>query len=94
MAEQLNTNEFTFENHFYGSVTVGERGQIVIPAEARKRYKIETGDKLLVLAPPHDKGIMLCKIDDIRQFMTLFLDSLKNVEALEREREEAAIDAQ
>jgi AbrB family looped-hinge helix DNA binding protein len=33
---------------FYGSITVSERGQIVIPAEARKDFNIKTGDKLLV----------------------------------------------
>ena len=33
---------------FYGSVTVSERGQIVIPVEARKDFNIRTGDKLLV----------------------------------------------
>lgn len=83
--------EFRFEDHFYGSVTVGERGQVVIPAEARKRYHIETGDKLLVLGPPHDKGIMFCKIDDVRQFMTMFLESLKIVEQnLDQQGEEGA----
>jgi AbrB family looped-hinge helix DNA binding protein len=33
---------------FYGSVTVSERGQIVVPVEARKDFNIDTGDKLLV----------------------------------------------
>jgi AbrB family looped-hinge helix DNA binding protein len=33
---------------FYGSVTVSERGQIVIPADARKDFNIKTGDKLLI----------------------------------------------
>jgi AbrB family looped-hinge helix DNA binding protein len=33
---------------FYGSVTVSERGQIVIPVDARKDFGIKTGDKLLV----------------------------------------------
>jgi len=33
---------------FYGSVTVSERGQIVVPAEARKDFNIKPGDKLLV----------------------------------------------
>jgi len=28
-----------FEDAFYGSATVGDRGQIVIPAEARQRTK-------------------------------------------------------
>jgi AbrB family looped-hinge helix DNA binding protein len=36
------------DKKFYGSVTVSERGQIVIPAEARQDFNIGTGDKLLV----------------------------------------------
>lgn len=34
----------------YGAVTVGERGQIVIPAQARKLFQIKAGDKLIVFA--------------------------------------------
>jgi AbrB family looped-hinge helix DNA binding protein len=37
---------------FFGSVTVGERGQIVIPAEARKRAGLSAGDKVLVFMHP------------------------------------------
>ena len=33
---------------FYGSITVSDRGQIVIPAEARRDFGIEVGEKLLV----------------------------------------------
>ncbi|MBU2221107.1 MAG: AbrB/MazE/SpoVT family DNA-binding domain-containing protein, partial [Candidatus Omnitrophica bacterium] len=32
----------------YGAVTVGERGQVVIPAQVRKIFKIKSGDKLIV----------------------------------------------
>jgi AbrB family looped-hinge helix DNA binding protein len=77
VSKQIDTK---FEDHFYGSVTVGERGQFVIPAEARKRFKIESGDKLLVLSTPQDKGIMLCKIDDFRQCMQVFLDGFHAIE--------------
>lgn len=35
--------------YFFGSVTVGERGQIVIPKRARELFGIAPGDKLLVL---------------------------------------------
>ena len=34
---------------FYGSTTVGERGQIVLPAKLRNGFKIKKGDKLLVI---------------------------------------------
>jgi AbrB family looped-hinge helix DNA binding protein len=37
------------DKRFYGTVTVSERGQIVVPTEARKDFDIRTGDKLLVV---------------------------------------------
>ena len=35
--------------HLYGMVKVGEKGQIVIPADARKTFCIKPGDSLLTL---------------------------------------------
>ena len=34
----------------FGTVTVGERGQVVIPAKLRKAYHLSAGDKLFVIA--------------------------------------------
>ena len=47
---------------FYGAVTVSERGQIVIPAQARRDLGIGAGDKLLVLADPN-QGLALMTVD-------------------------------
>ena len=47
---------------FYGSVTVSERGQVVIPAQARKDFGIEAGEKLLVLG--HSDGDDQIDADD------------------------------
>lgn len=71
---------FSWDDHFYGAVTVGERGQLVIPVEARKRFHIEPGDKLLIMGDPGKRGLMLCKIDEMREFMTLFQEGLARVE--------------
>ena len=35
--------------HVFGTVRVGERGQIVIPKEARELFGIAPGDTLLIL---------------------------------------------
>ena len=35
--------------HIFGVVTVGDKGQIVIPAKARKTFDIAPGDQLVVL---------------------------------------------
>ncbi|MDD4980829.1 MAG: AbrB/MazE/SpoVT family DNA-binding domain-containing protein [Candidatus Omnitrophica bacterium] len=36
----------------YGAVTVGEKGQVVIPAKLRGVFGIKAGDKLFVFAKP------------------------------------------
>src|SRR5690625_4459976 len=51
---------------FYGAVTVGERGQIVIPAQARRDLGIEAGDRLLVLGDP-DRGLGLANLERLMQ---------------------------
>ena len=54
---------------FYGAVTIGERGQIVIPAEARKYHSLLPGDKLLVFRHPHMHGMVLTRLDDVEQML-------------------------
>jgi AbrB family looped-hinge helix DNA binding protein len=51
----------------YGLVTVGERGQIVIPKEARDQFDIKPGDKLLVVGHAR-KGIGVVKADAMKEF--------------------------
>lgn len=49
---------------FYGAITVSDRGQIVIPAKARRDFSIEIGDKLLVFGDLQH-GIAIAKADDV-----------------------------
>ena len=44
--------------HMFGVVTVGDKGQIVIPARARKVFNIKSGDQMMVLGD-EDQGIAL-----------------------------------
>ena len=46
--------------HLFGNVKVGERGQVVIPKEARDLFDIKPGDKLVVLGE-EGQGLALCK---------------------------------
>jgi AbrB family looped-hinge helix DNA binding protein len=57
------------EPTFYGSVTVSDRGQVVIPAKARAELNIKEGDKLLVLSSPLD-GVTLVKSGVLTERMT------------------------
>lgn len=53
---------------FYGSITVSERGQVVIPADARKDFGIKTGDKLLVFGDL-EKGLGIATFDIMQRTM-------------------------
>ncbi|MBQ9332771.1 MAG: helix-turn-helix domain-containing protein [Lachnospiraceae bacterium] len=46
--------------HLFGMVTVGDKGQIVIPAKARKLFDISPGDQLVVLGD-EGQGIAIVK---------------------------------
>lgn len=48
--------------HMFGIVTVGERGQIVIPVKARKIFGINAGDNLVMLGDI-EQGLALVKAD-------------------------------
>jgi AbrB family looped-hinge helix DNA binding protein len=50
-----------FKGKIYGAVTVGERGQVVIPAGIRKSFKIGAGDKLIVVAKQDMIGLIPAK---------------------------------
>jgi len=49
--------------HLFGMVTVGDKGQIVIPAKARKLFDINPGDQLVVLGDD-TQGMALLKSGD------------------------------
>ena len=50
------------ENRFIVSVKVGPKGQITIPAEARKMFDISEGETLMVMGDK-ERGIALLKAD-------------------------------
>ena len=53
-------------NYVFGIVKVGERGQVVIPKQAREVYDIKAGDKLLVLGD--SRGMALAKMKGLPKF--------------------------
>ena len=60
-------------NHIFGTAKVGEKGQIVIPKEARELFGIKPGSTLLVLGND-EKGIIVTKPDVINNIAAEILD--------------------
>ena len=52
------------KNKYIGISKVGEKGQIVIPKEAREMFGIKPGDSLVILCD-NKKGIAILKSDVI-----------------------------
>ncbi len=52
--------------HIFGTVKVGERGQIVIPKEAREIFGITPGDTLMILGD-EGHGLVIVKADKFRR---------------------------
>jgi len=57
---------------FVGAVTIGERGQIVIPAEAREAYGLRAGEKVLVFQTPDHIGLMVVRLQDVQRLLARF----------------------
>lgn len=60
--------------HFFGTVVMGERGQIVIPKDARELFKLKAGSRLIVLGDetPGYEGMALVAADT-------FMDSMQEI---------------
>lgn len=63
--------------YFFGSVTVGERGQIVIPQKARKVFHIEPGDQILVFGD-EERGMGLVPKQSLMELFNMLWSDEKD----------------
>jgi len=60
----------------FGTAKVGDRGQIVIPKEARELFKIKPGDTLLILGES-DTGLIISRPELLNDLATELLNNVK-----------------
>ena len=60
--------------YIFGVVKVGDKGQIVIPRDARKLYDIKPGDALLVLGD--QRGIAMLKTEIFQNVLDQAMEGL------------------
>lgn len=63
----------------FGTAKVGDRGQIVIPKEAREMFNIQPGDTLLILGES-DAGLIVSRPDALNDLADKLLNTVKNEE--------------
>ena len=61
----------------FGTAKVGDRGQIVIPKEAREFFGIEPGDTLLILGKS-ETGLIVTRPETLNDLANKIFDSVDN----------------
>lgn len=69
-------------HYLFGTSKVGERGQIVIPQEARVKYGLKPGDSVIIVGD--DRGLAIVKAD----LMNKIIASIMGGAPLEEKNEE------
>ena len=75
--------------YIYGTVKVGDRGQVVIPSQARKDLNIKPGDLLLVMAGKNRRGIAMVKADAMRELANRIMSGLESPEKEKQQSNDA-----
>lgn len=92
----FHTSMGTPHNHphkptFYGSATIGTKGQIVIPAEAREELGLNAGDKVVVIGIKEHGMVGVCKMESIEQMLTQMTENLDTMrKVLDKSKEKGA----
>ncbi len=74
------------KRHIFGTARVGEKGQIVIPKEARKLFGIQPGDTLLLVGDEKN-GIIITRPEVLNNIADQILDNLGSAEKGKDEEE-------
>ena len=76
----------------FGSTTVGARGQMVIPAEARKELGIDLGTKLLVFGHFHGRALVFLKVEAVEELLDVMSHRVDEFSRLLKETKTAHIE--
>ena len=75
----------------FGTAVLGPRGQLVIPAEARKELGIDTGSKLLVFGHFSGWGLVLVKVEAAEGLLNIMSNRLDEFAKLVKESKTADV---
>lgn len=84
------------QNHadFFSITTIGERGQVVIPKDAREALSLGAGDKLVVLPSRRGNGILLMKEENIKELAQQLSERADHINQKSKRLQEKLLDAE
>jgi AbrB family looped-hinge helix DNA binding protein len=73
---------------FYGTATIGTKGQIVIPVEAREELGMQPGDKVVVIGIKERGMVGVCKLEAVEEMLTRMSEHLDGMrQAIDKSKE-------
>jgi AbrB family looped-hinge helix DNA binding protein len=72
----------------YGTATVGTKGQVVIPSDAREELNIKPGDRLYVVDAMHGSGVVLLKEEMLQTMVERMTEQIDEFRSLAEREEE------
>lgn len=57
------------DKKLFGTATVGTKGQVVIPSDAREELGVNTGDRMYVIGSVESGAIILLNEDKLEKFI-------------------------
>ncbi len=70
------------DKQLFGTATVGTKGQVVIPADARDALGIESGDRLYVVGSVEKKWVGFIKEEQFREVLNHLTDNIEQYKDL------------
>lgn len=65
------------DKKLYGTATVGTKGQVVIPSDARDELDIQPGDRLYVVGSVEKKWVGFLKEDQLRELVEQLTENIE-----------------
>jgi AbrB family looped-hinge helix DNA binding protein len=59
-----------------GTATLNEKGQLVIPVEARNKLGLSPGSRVVIMSSPHRPALTLLKSEDVEAMVKGLTDAL------------------
>lgn len=70
------------KKRLYGTATIGTKGQVVIPADAREELGLKPGDRLYVINAMHGSGVVFLKEEMLEDIVAHLSEQIEDFRAL------------
>lgn len=74
-----------FKPKIYGIGKIGPKGQVVIPADARKELSLDPGERVVVMNMPHKQGLTVINEDVFNKHLSHIKDHFEHFDDLTNE---------